>query len=265
IEVSGTKIKGRYIDILPRRGEDTGKRWEIDKDIESMSRKIESYPKTALYGRGASLETEDGGYSRKLTVEEVEWSKDDGDPVDKPKGQKWVRDPEALEMFGRLMPDDSLRHRFGIFEDGYIDDEEDLLEATWKALQKEKQQSMNFELDVLLFAEKAGLDHERVRLGDTTYTINRRYARPIETQERVISFEYDVANPDDTGTVELGQFVDLLADDDRIDRIQNQLDSTQGKTNEPVDDDKFPDKKPPVPSNFNVEGLFKVIQLKWDY
>src|SRR5690625_5854742 len=82
IEVSRTEKEGRYIDIFTRRGKDTGKRWQNDKEIESMSRKIESYPKTALYGRGASLETEEGGYSRKLTFEEVEWSKDAGDPAD---------------------------------------------------------------------------------------------------------------------------------------------------------------------------------------
>src|SRR5690625_7159246 len=52
IEVEGNQITGRYIDILTRRGSDTGKRWEIDKDIIEITRLTQSYPKTALYGRG---------------------------------------------------------------------------------------------------------------------------------------------------------------------------------------------------------------------
>ncbi|MBU5224279.1 hypothetical protein KQH89_17655, partial [Vibrio cholerae] len=55
----GNRIVGRYIDILTMRGTDTGKRWEMDKDILSIRHQVQSYPKTALYGRGASLELED--------------------------------------------------------------------------------------------------------------------------------------------------------------------------------------------------------------
>src|SRR5690625_5680278 len=77
--------------------------WEIDKDIIEITRLTQSYPKTALYGRGASLETEGGGFSRLLTFEDVEWSVANGDPVDKPKGQKWVGDMDALQHYGRRM------------------------------------------------------------------------------------------------------------------------------------------------------------------
>src|SRR5690625_22999 len=85
-EVSGNQITERYIDILKRRGADTGKRWEIDKNIIEITRLTQSYPKTALYGRGASLETEGGEFSRLLTFEDVEWSVANGDPVDKSLG-----------------------------------------------------------------------------------------------------------------------------------------------------------------------------------
>src|SRR5690625_4717346 len=147
IEISGNGIVGRYIDILTRRGSDTGKRWEIDKDIIEITRLTQSYPKTALYGRGASLETEGGGFSRLLTFEDVEWSVANGDPVDKPKGQKWVGDMDALYKYGRRKLDvepidgttprvyseqdkydasHAYLHRYGIYENGNIEDPEEL-------------------------------------------------------------------------------------------------------------------------------------------
>lgn len=287
VELGDDGIAGRYIDLLTRRGGDYGKRWEMDKDVESLIRQVRSYPKTALYGRGASLETEGGGFSRKLTFENVEWKVSNGDPVDKPLGQKWVGDPGALEIYGRKRDDIDLdegtiqrlfanqeninpellyHHRYGIFDDGNIEDEEELLWATWNELQERKRPFENYEMDVVLYAEKTGLLHEKVRLGDTTIAINRRFRRPIEVQQRVIALEYDISRPYDSGKVELGQFVELFSDDKRMDKMQAQLDSTQGKANHPeIDDSTFPDIKPDIPANFTADGLFKIIQLKWDF
>ncbi|MEJ9301619.1 phage tail spike protein, partial [Niallia circulans] len=137
VEIQGNRIVGRYIDILTMRGTDTGKRWEMDKDILSIRHQVQSYPKTALYGRGASLELEDedgnatGGFSRKISFAEVEWKKANGYPVDKPKGQEWIGDPEALSIYGRPNKDGTTRHRFGIFESSEQEDPAQLLLETW--------------------------------------------------------------------------------------------------------------------------------------
>lgn len=267
IEVDDTGISGRYIDILTRRGADTGKRWEMDKDIVSISHIVQSYPKTALYGRGSSVESGDG-YSRKTTFADVEWSKANGDPVDKPLGQEWVGDPDALQLFGRMNDDGTLRHRKGRFEDGQEKDPEKLLDKTWDALQKQKTQLNNFELDVYLLGDLVGYDHEKVRLGDSTIAINRNFAKPIEIEARVISFEYDVADPGNTGTVEMGKFIDLFSDDERLDQIESRLNDGTGIWNQvedPIDDTDFADEVPPTPSNFTATGLFKTIKLDWDF
>ncbi|TCP32195.1 phage minor structural protein [Scopulibacillus darangshiensis] len=269
VEINEAGIIGRYIDILPRRGADMGKIWEMDKDILSIKRAIQSYPKTALYGRGSSLEIEEtGGFTRKIDFADVEWSVANGDPVDKPLGQEWVGDPEALEAFGHLNTDGSLHHRKGIFEDGEEKDPAGLLKKTWDALQEQQKQLDNFESDVFLLEELTGYEHEKVRLGDTSIAINRNFAKPIEIEERVISFEYSVSDPDNTGKVEMGQFINLFGDSERLDQVESKLYDRSGvwdKMTEATEDGNFVDKVPPVPTNFIVDGLFKNIMVSWDY
>lgn len=274
VEIKDNKIIGRYIDILPRRGADTGKRWEIDKDILSLSHKVRSYPKTALYGRGSSLEILDdagdhtGGYSRKITFADVAWSKAKGDPIDKPLGQEWVGDPGALAVYGRKNEDGSLRHRFGFFESSDQEDPVKLLQETWDALQQQKRPVENYDMDVFLLEEITGHEHEKVRLGDTTFALDYSFSNPIETEERVVVFEYDVADPDNTGRVELGQYIDVYSDIDRLDNIESKLNDRAGvwdKATEPVTDDSIADIAPSIVTGLIASGSVKTIILEWDF
>lgn len=103
------EIIERKLWIVQRLGTDNGLIIEPDYNAEEISRNTLSYPETALWGQGASLEIEDeegeltGGHTRYITFEDVEWKKSKGDPVDKPVGQKWVGDPEALVNYGYLV------------------------------------------------------------------------------------------------------------------------------------------------------------------
>ncbi|MGW6383805.1 phage tail spike protein [Peribacillus butanolivorans] len=275
VEIEGNRITGRFIDILPRRGEDIGKRWEIDKDILSITERVQSYPKTALYGRGSSLEIEDeegeatGGFTRKITFADIEWKVKNGDPVDKPKGQKWVGDPEALVVFGRENADGTLRHRKGIYESSEQEDPEALLQETWDALQEQKNPISNFEMSVFLLENIIGYEHEKVRLGDTTFALDYSFAKPIEVEERVISFEYDVSDPDNSGVVELGNFIDLYSDDARLDQIESELNDNKGVWNnggkKPITDDRIENVTPTKPKNVMASGLFQNVLVEWDF
>lgn len=283
IVISGNKITDRILDVLPRRGENTGKRWEIDKDILKFTHKVQSYPKTALYGRGGSVPTtneageETGGNERKTTIADVLWLVRQGDPADKPIGQEWVGDAEALAVYGRKNNDGTLRHRMGVYESQETDPEK-LIKETWAALQEQKAPINNYELDVFLLEDISGYEHEKVRLGDTTIAINRSFAKPIETEERVIVYKYDVADPDNTGVVELGDPISLYSEEDRMDEIEEKVDETQDIVDEikddledikeevetPIADDDIEDVIPDVPI-VTASGLFKSIMLTWEY
>lgn len=276
VEFDGNTITKRTIKVLSRRGKDSGKRFEIDKDTESIRRTVISYPKTALYGYGASLQNTDddgeetGGYSRFIDFSEVEWKKSNGDPVDKPKGQEWVGDPALLQKYGRLK-NGSLIHREGIFSDEDIEDEEELLKATYNHLiTVASKTEVNYELSVKLLEGVEGYEHEHVDLGDTTIAIDRNFAIPIETSQRIISMEYDITDPENTCVVEIGQFLSALQGDDRVKQLQKIIDSNRGTWERKpeagnVTDGSFPNTKPPRPANIKVEGLYKTISLTWDY
>lgn len=263
-------IVDRVIHILPRRGQDTGKRAEIDKDIQEITRTVLSYPVTALYGYGASLETEGGGNTRYIDFSDVEWVKANGDPVDKPKGQEWVGDPELLEKFGRIMYDGKTkRHRFQKWQDDSIEDPAELLRKTYEALINHEMVQVNYSLKLELLEEISGYEHEAVDLGDTMIAIDDNFRHPIEVQTRVIAIEYDLSDPVNTAQVEMGQFLDLYSTEKRLKEVETTIDTNRGKWDNGGDpvigDGSFPDKVPPVPSNIKVESLFQGVFITWDY
>lgn len=256
-------ITARKIKILQRRGADTGHRWEIDHNIEQIQRTVLSYPITALYGRGASLQTEGGGYTRYIDFADVEWKKSKGDPVDKPLGQKWVGSPDALEKYGRIH-NGKLLHREGILQNQDIQDKKELLRWTWEQLPGLAKPQMNYKLMVHLLESLAGYEHEKASLGDTTRAIDRLFSRPIEIQARAIAIEYDLMDIEGTAQVEMGQFLNL--DDDRLDRVIDDINNNRGNWEHPqIDESNYPNIIPSVPTNVQAIGGFKTIQLYWDY
>ena len=272
VTFNGNKITSREIHILQRLGTDNGHRFEIDHNVEEIARTVISNPVTALYGYGASLEVEDedgaatGGFTRYINFADVEWKISNGDPVDKPKGQAWVGDPDALERYG-LLHEGRRLHLENEFSDQDYEDPKELLQATWEQLQKIKDPEVNYRLAVRLLERLPGFEHEKVSLGDTSRAIDRKFSRPIEIQARIIALEYDIMDIEGTAIAEMGQFLSVHEYDDRLDRAIETIRDIQGdlKTDKKINEDSFPDIKPSVPANVQVEGAFQSIQLYWEF
>ncbi|MCM3396493.1 phage tail protein [Oceanobacillus profundus] len=247
-------IIARKIKVIQSLGKDHGQRFEIDHNITEIGRTVLSYPVTAMYGWGASLETEGGGHTRYIDFADVVWSKANGDPVDKPAGQMWVGDPEAFDKYKRFRGGKWI-HRYGEFSNQDYEDPEELLWATWQNLQENKRPEVNYRLSVDLFDDK-------VSLGDTAIAIDRYFSRPIEIQARVIAMEYDLLDIEGTMIVEMGQFLNL--DDDRLDEVINEVEKIRNRPSK-VTENSYPDRKPSRPVNVTAVGGFEVIQLYWDY
>ncbi|MGN7183684.1 phage tail spike protein [Cytobacillus kochii] len=253
-------IVARKIKIIQRLGKDTGQRFEIDHNTTEIGRQVLSYPVTAMYGWGASLEIEDeegnhtGGYSRYIDFGDIEKSIANGDPFDKPKGQKWVGDPEAFASYRRIRDGVEL-HREGEFYNQDYEDPEELLWATWQHLQDNKHPVVNYRLSVDLLDDK-------VSLGDTVIAIDRKFSRPIEIQSRIIAMEYDLLDIDGTTVVEMGQFLEL--GEDRLQELEEEVQKIKDRPKQ-ITEGSYPDIKPGTPVNLETAGGIEVIQLYWEY
>ncbi|MGY0692995.1 phage tail spike protein [Virgibacillus sp. FSP13] len=223
VEADHNTITKRYIDILPKRGERTGKRFEAGKDIVSARRTPDTTGiKTALYGYGASGEND----GPRLTFADVEWSKAKGDPVDKPLGQTWVGDPEALNKWGY---DQGRRHRKGAY-DGQEEDPAELLLNTWNHLQTINDAVYTYEQDVILLEQLTGYDHEKVRLGDSVDSIVRDVYPAIETEETIIEYRQNL-NDVTQSKVTLGSFRRYFDTNEAVRDVQETVNDNQGNWN----------------------------------
>lgn len=209
ITISGNKITHRYVDLLQRRGNDLGKRYEYSKDLISITKTVLNDDViTALYGYGKGEHIEEtDGYGRRIDFGDIVWSKAKGDPIDKPKGQKWIGDSNIKEIWGRNNSNGTKAHVFGKVEFDDIEDEEELLQATWEEYKNRSQIQVSYEGKVADFKELEGLEHEGVELGDTVVVIDREFNPELRIKARVISYEEDLLNPANDEIV-LGSFMD---------------------------------------------------------
>lgn len=261
-----TAIEGRYVDLLARRGSDTNKRYEYEKDIRTLKRSISRDGiKTALYGRGKGEETGDNGYSRKMTFEYVEWSKANGDPLDKPLGQTWIGDPDALAQFGRQG-----RHRFDTFDVDSVDPIV-IINETYKQLMKVNSPRYTIEVEGQDL-EIVGLSHEAVRLGDSVFIIDRTFKPELRIEARIIEIRRSLSNPENIKVV-LGNFIPLSTDiavevedlkADFTDR-KGVWDTVESIEVGDINDEQIEDILPNTPTNFEATGLFKSIAVEWDF
>lgn len=237
VTVDGSRITGRYIDWLdPSRWEDfTGVRWETGKNLKNMKKTvISSDVATAIYpyGRGEELENEDAdpdadpAYGRRINIEEVEWSKENGDPVDKPKGQKWIGDPEALQRWGYRNGNGDLRHIFHveIFEDE--EDPENLAKLGWEKLQTLTQEWATYEAEVVDRSRDPKYAHETTRLGTAGILIDDNFNPPVEVKARVIGAEVNLNNKRDL-KITLGSFIPGVLDSVR--RVEREVEKKVGR------------------------------------
>lgn len=112
-------------------------------------------PINRLYGLGPSQGSRD--VQTNMTFSNVVWSKANGDPVDKPKGQAWVGDPDASAY-------DPIRFDTASFNDAK--DENDLLKKTLDELLRRKNPTVKAEATISDIESVPGYSREQARIGD---------------------------------------------------------------------------------------------------
>ena len=235
------KITGRYIDIKKTIGHNYGKRFEDDKDILELKRKMElDSVKTAIYPRIArNVSNEDGSsHTEYIDISEVTWSVAAGDPVDKPKGQAVLVNPQADSMYkryntktGKLMD----RIMYAEWTEETAKDAEDLISQAWTILKANSVLVPTVELDATDLFRLSGDDpdywHEQVALGDTCIVISKSFEPELRLETRVMEMEEDLLNPINNSYV-FGSYRKTLATsnieqqksiEEKLNELQNKL------------------------------------------
>lgn len=88
-EFDGKAITGRVVDLPGKKPVYTGRLVQRGTDAENIVITRKNRPRPMIYPQGA-----DG-----LTIADAVWSREQGDPVDKPAGQLWIGVPEAVAKY----------------------------------------------------------------------------------------------------------------------------------------------------------------------
>lgn len=132
--IDSNGIKDKWIEAYRQIGEHSNMRFTYGSKALSVVKEVDrSSIVTSIIGRGRGEEVGDG-YGRRIEFADVEWRKSNGDPLDKPKGQNWLENPEATKKYGIPQKDGSMRKRENVVVFDTIEDPVLLLKNTYETL-----------------------------------------------------------------------------------------------------------------------------------
>lgn len=200
IETDGVQVTHRYVRVVAARGnQQSPKRFTWTKDLISIKRKTGSAnPKTRVYGYGKGVETDTGGYGRRLTFGDINGGKD------------YVEDASATEVWGHPDGSGGIAPAVDVYINEQCEDAAQLLAETRDYLETVKAPTVSYEASVLdLFA--FGRDWEGVAVGDCVAIIDKGFSDAgIRLKGRVSKLSRDLVTGD--ASVTFGNLTDDLAD-----------------------------------------------------
>ena len=179
IAVSGGKVSSRKVGVRSHRGAKGGhRRFTYTKDRASVSRTEHYGAITACYGYGKGIETDTGGYGRKLTFGEIN------------NGKNYVEDATALKLYGRPDGRGGHAHVFGQYENSNCEDAATLLAETRAYLDSHKEPGMTYEADAVDLVQ-FGRDWEGVAVGDDVQIVDMCFSPALRCEGRVTKLVTD--------------------------------------------------------------------------
>ena len=241
------RITGRYIDIKTQIGNSYGKRFEDDKDILKLSQKLNlDSVKTAIYPRIAKTVTDEAsGESVTVydTIADVEWSVNNGNPANKPRGETILKNPDASAMLKRLnSKDGSLMERVMYAEwdeESCPNGPESLIGQAWAILRANSVLVPSLEVSATdlyrLSGENPDYSHELVSIGDECTIVDKSFDEPIRLELRVMEIYEDLLNPVNT-EYNFGKYRRTLATSnlEQQESLEEKIDKLQALIKGPV-------------------------------
>lgn len=202
VEMNSNGIGARYIDFKKKIGEAVGKRVVYGHNALEILKEVEKTNIfTALIGRGkgeqVSSAEESGkggdGYGRKITFEDVVWSKAKGDPLDKPKGQKYLEIPEMTRVYGIKNSNGTMRPKIGFTEFNEEEDPNELIKLTYQTLINSARPQLTLKTSSVYL--------RGVKIGDTIRVV--RHDKKLDYDTRIFEITFNRLN-DQSSDIKLG-------------------------------------------------------------
>lgn len=196
----GAGIVSRRVGVRAKRGnQSSAKRFTWTKDLVSVKRSVASdNPKTRVYGYGKGVETESGGYGRRLTFGDIN------------NGKDYVEDAEATTVWGHPDGEGGILPAVASYVNEQCEDAAQLLQETKDYLEQVKEPKVTYTASVIdLYA--FGRSWEGVGVGDDVAIIDKGFsAEGVRLHGRVSQIERDLLTGD--ATVTFGTLTDTMAD-----------------------------------------------------
>lgn len=114
-----------------------------------------------------------------LTISDVKWEKEQGDPTDKPLGQNYIFDEKAHEMLNNGGKYVLMKYKSDA-EDIYT-----LIHEGYTKLKELNKTKFSYEIPVYMTER----DYEEIDIGDTNYVVSRKFNPPVQLEARITKFE----------------------------------------------------------------------------
>ncbi|PHC36784.1 hypothetical protein COF09_28920 [Bacillus toyonensis] len=205
IEILGSFIVGRYVDLIKKVGRDNGKEFLLEKDVQGI-RRIENSQDvvTALVGVGPQ-NSETGEF---LTFEEIN------------NGKLYVGNNDALQRWSK-----DGKHLFDIYSPQTEDQDmtkQRLRQLTEAELKKRIDSSTSYEVSAVALEKVFGLSHESVRKGDTVRIKDTGFSPPLFLEARLIAADECDTDPSKDKYI-FGNYREIKDTRSPIDRLYAQI------------------------------------------
>ncbi|MEK4674797.1 MULTISPECIES: phage tail spike protein [Bacillus] len=202
-EVVGSKIVGRYVDMVKRRGRDTRKEVTFGKDLIGIKR-IENSQNicTALLG---FVKKENGEF---ITISSIN------------KGVPYLVDDAAYQRWN-----ENGKHKFAFYTPQTDDQNmspERLLTLMKTEMSKIVNASVSYGVDVQNIARIPGLSHEEINEGDTIRIIDEGFTPKLYLEARAIAGDESFKDPTQDNYV-FGDYREIVDQNDELRRLYQKI------------------------------------------
>ncbi|PED41971.1 phage tail spike protein [Bacillus cereus] len=214
-EVVGSRIVGRYVDMVKKRGGETGKEVTLGKDLVGI-RRIENSKNicTALVGfvRGEEDEL--------ITIESIN------------NGLPYIVDHDAFQRWNERG-----QHKFGFYSPETEDQNmtpQRLMTLMELELEKHVNTSVSYEVEAQSIGRVFGLSHEEINEGDTIRIKDTGFTPKLYLEARVIAGDESFTDPTQDKYV-FGDYREITDPNEELRKIYNKILASLGNKQEMID------------------------------